>query len=151
MFLRAQFSSQLASITDITITVILGIVFNIYYVIATFIGSVCGGIVNCAINYKWTFKAQGIKKRHVAIKYALVWIGSIFFNTYGTYVLTEFLSKITWLEKLFGNFFDDIFILSKIIVSLFVGFIWNYNMHRYFVYRDTDFKKFFSKFMKYEK
>ena len=150
MFLRAQFSSQIASITDIGITIILGIVLNIYYVIATFAGSVCGGIINCAINYKWTFKSQGIKKSHVAVKYTLVWVFSIFLNTFGTYVLTEFLSRIAWLEKLLGTFFDDIFIVSKVIVSLFVGFLWNYNMHRCFVYKDIDFKKFFSKNNTYE-
>ncbi len=145
MFLRAQFSSQLASITDIFVTVLLGIVLNIYYVYATFFGSVCGGIINCIINYKWTFKSQGIKKRHVAIKYAVVWVGSIFFNTYGTYLLTEFLSRIGWMEKLMGSFIDDIFILCKIVVSLIVGFLWNYNMQRLFVYKESNFKKYFSK------
>lgn len=151
MFLRAQFSSQLASITDITVTVVLGIVFNIYYVIATFLGSVCGGIINCAINYRWTFKSQGIKKRYVAVKYAFVWIFSIFLNTYGTYLLTEFLNKIPWVQRLLGNLVDDIFIFSKVIVSLVVGFVWNYNMHRCFVYKDTDIKKFISKICKNEK
>lgn len=144
MFLRAQFSSQLASITDIFITVLLGIVLNIYYVYATFFGSVCGGIINCIINYKWTFKSHG-KKGQVAIKYAVVWVGSIFFNTYGTYLMTEFLSKIVWLEGILGNFMDDIFIICKIIVSLIVGFIWNYNMQRLFVYKESDLKKYFSK------
>ncbi|MBB4036408.1 putative flippase GtrA [Dysgonomonas hofstadii] len=143
MFLRAQFSSQVSSITDFSVTIILAKVFSIYYVYATFLGSVCGGIVNCIINYQWTFKAQGSKKRYVAIKYLTVWTGSIFFNTSGTYLVTELLGKFIWLRDLLGHLFDDVFIVSKIFVSLIVGFVWNYNMQRLFVYRDRDFKKYF--------
>ncbi|GHV71678.1 CDP-alcohol phosphatidyltransferase [Bacteroidia bacterium] len=145
MFLRAQLSSQLASLSDFLITIVLAKVFGIYYVYATFSGSVCGGITNCIVNYRWTFKAMGIKKRYVAVKYLMVWVGSIFLNTSGTYMMTELLRKITWLTELFGHMFDDIFIVSKIIVSLIVGFAWNYNMQRIFVYRDYNYRKFFSK------
>lgn len=145
MFLRAQFSSQLASITDFSVTIVLAKVFSLYYVYATFFGSVCGGIVNCIINYKWTFKAKDSKKRHVAIKYLTVWTGSIIFNTSGTYLVTELLGRFTWLRDLLGHLFDDVFIVSKIFVSLIVGFVWNYNMQRLFVYRNRDFKKYFRK------
>jgi putative flippase GtrA len=145
MFLRAQLSSQLASLSDFFITIILAKFFNLYYVYATFTGSLCGGIVNCIVNYRWTFKAMGIKKRYVAIKYLLVWVCSIFLNTFGTYLMTELLRKITWLTELFGHMFDDVFIISKIIVSLIVGFVWNYNMQRLFVYKDWNFKRVFTK------
>ncbi|MDR2409797.1 MAG: GtrA family protein [Bacteroidales bacterium] len=144
MFLRAQLSSQLASITDFLVTILLAKLLGIYYVYATFIGSVCGGITNCIVNYKWTFKAIGIKKRYVAFKYLMVWFGSIFLNTSGTYLMTELLKKIIWLDKLLGHLFDDIFIVSKIVVSLLVGYLWNYNMQRLFVYRNRNFKKYFT-------
>jgi len=143
MFLRAQFSSQISSITDFTTTIVLAKVFGLYYVYATFLGSVCGGIVNCIINYQWTFKAQGSKKRYVAIKYLTVWTGSIFFNTSGTYLVTELLGRFIWLRELLGHLFDDVFIVSKVFVSLIVGFVWNYNMQRLFVYKDRDFRKYF--------
>lgn len=145
MFLRAQFSSQLSSVTDFTVTIVLAKVFSLYYVYATFFGSVCGGIVNCIINYRWTFKAQGSKKRYVAIKYIMVWCGSIIFNTSGTYLLTELLGKVVWLREILGHLFDDVFIVSKIFVSLVVGFLWNYNMQRLFVYKDVNFRKYFTK------
>ena len=58
MFIRAQFSSQVASTTDFLVTILLVKLFGVYYVYATFTGSVCGGIVNCIINYKWTFKSK---------------------------------------------------------------------------------------------
>jgi putative flippase GtrA len=162
-FLRAQFSSQLASLTDFLVTILFANLLNIYYtadyyclpliayclplyVYATFTGSVCGGIVNCAVNYKWTFKtANKVKKRYVAIKYLSVWVGSIFLNTYGTYLLTELLGKADWLKELPGHLQDNVFVVSKIIVSLIVGFVWNYNMQRLFVYKDYNFRKIFSK------
>ena len=137
MFLRAQLSSQIASLTDFSTTILLGFLFGVYYVYATFIGAVCGGIVNCIINYKWTFKSNGCRKRYVAIKYMLVWVGSIGLNTSGTYIVTE------WVKRLLDHPNDNIFIAAKLFVSLLVGFLWNYNMQRIFVYRNRDIKHFF--------
>jgi putative flippase GtrA len=148
MFLRAQLSSQLASLTDFLVTIILAKFFHFFYVYATFTGSVCGGIINCIVNYQWTFKALSVKKRYVVIKYILVWVGSIFLNTAGTYLVTELLRKITWLTSSLGHLFDDVFIVSKIIVSLAVGFGWNYNMQRIFVYRNKNFSKILKKHKK---
>jgi putative flippase GtrA len=141
MFLRAQFASQIASITDFSVTIILFKLFGIFYLYATFLGSVCGGIINCTINYRWTFKSTDVKMKHVAVKYLTVWICSIFLNTYGTYLVTELLRNFAWLREFLGHMFDDVFIVSKLFVSLLVGFLWNYNMQRYFVYRNYNFRK----------
>lgn len=142
MFIRAQFSSQISSLTDFTVTLVLVNVFGLFYGYATFTGSVCGGIVNSIVNYKWTFKAQGIKKRYVAIKYLIVWVCSILFNTFGTILMTELISKIVPLKELLG---ENLFVVSKIVVSLLVGFLWNYNMQRLFVYKNRDFGKYLKK------
>jgi len=142
-FLRAQLSSQLASITDFFVTILLVNLFHVFYVYATFIGSVCGGITNCVVNYRWTFKSMNVKKRYVAIRYVVVWGGSIFLNTFGIYLMTELLKKIPLLMKVPDFFYANIFIISKIIVSLFVGFVWNYNMHRFFVFKNLNLKRFF--------
>ena len=73
MFLRAQLSAQMATIADFLVTILLVRLFDVYYVYATLAGAIYGGIVNCVINYKWTFKSKG-KKTHVAVKFVLVWI-----------------------------------------------------------------------------
>jgi len=151
-FLRAQLSSQLSSITDFLVTIalanILAFVFHKpgeYYVLrATFIGQVCGGITNCIVNYRWTFKAMDVKKRYIAIRYLIIWSTSLFLNTTGTVLLTDLLSKTPWIMNLAGFFRKNIFIIPKIIVSLFVGFVWNYNMQRIFVYRNLNLKRFFN-------
>ena len=67
MFLRAQLSSQLATIIDFIITIGLAKLFSVYYVYATFAGSFFGGIVNCIVNYKWTFRPENCKKINIVI------------------------------------------------------------------------------------
>lgn len=139
MFIRAQFSSQIATLSDFSITIILAKFFSLYYVYATFLGSVCGGIINCIVNYKWTFRSD-CKKKYVMLKYGIVWMGSIFLNTWGIFWMTETITQNLWVQEILNPFVDNIFIFSKIVVSLLVGFFWNYNMQRVFVYRDYNFR-----------
>lgn len=120
-FGKAQFSAWFASAIDFLLTILLAKVCGLWYAYATFIGSLAGGIVNCIINYKWVFHANGAKKSSVAIKYFIVWTGSILLNTLGTYFLTE-LSGID-------------FIFVKAAVSFVVAVIWNYQLQRIFVFK----------------
>jgi putative flippase GtrA len=143
MFLRAQFSSQMASLLDFLLTILIVRCFSMYYVYASFIGSVGGGIFNCLINYKWTFHAKDCKIKYVVIKYFSVWVGSILLNTYGTYALTESLRTIPWVRDTLSYYFADFFLVPKIIVSLLIGFFWNYQLQRVFVYRDRNLKNLF--------
>lgn len=138
MFLKAQFSAQMATVVDFLATILLANLSTIGYVYATFLGAVTGGALNCIINYRWTFRTNGCKKRHVITKYILVWIGSIFLNTLGTYLLTEYCGRIEWVSEALGVYFANFFIISKIIVSLLVGVLWNYTMQRIFVYRNNN-------------
>lgn len=144
-FMRAQFTSQISSATDFLVTIVLAKLFDVYYVLATSFGSVAGGIVNCTINYYWTFRSKECKKKYVLIKYTLVWIGSICLNTWGVYWMTESIQRVPWVQETLAHFFDNIFIVSKVIVSLLVGWFWNYNLHRTFVYKDCKIRKPFRK------
>lgn len=132
MFIRAQFSAQIATLCDFAATILLAELFQLYYVLCTLFGAILGGVINCIVNYKWTFKSKECRKRDIALKYAAVWVGSIALNTGGTYLLTEMLVKVP-------------FIIPKLIVSLLVAFFWNYNMQRIFVYRNRDIKGFFGR------
>ena len=142
LFMKAQLSAQIATVVDFLITILLVKLFGIYYLYATFIGSVIGGIVNCVMNYKWVFKAEDCKRLHVAIKYFVVWGGSILINTWGTFALTEWLARMKWVNGLLGYYVYDVFILSKISVALLVAFFWNYYLQRVFVYRNHNLKRF---------
>ena len=136
MFLRAQLSAQMATIADFLVTILLVRLFEVYYVYATLAGAVYGGIVNCVINYKWTFKSTG-KKTNVAV--------SIWLNTWGTYALTESLAKIPWVRDTLSQYFGDFFIIPKMAVAVIVALFWNYNMHRFFVYRNINIGSLFRK------
>lgn len=144
VFLRAQVSAQMATIADFLITILLVKLFDVYYVYATLAGAIYGGILNCVINYKWTFKSKG-KKTNVAVKYIIVWVCSVWLNTWGTYYLTETLAGIPWVRDTLSQHFGDFFIIPKIVVSAIVALFWNYNMQRFFVYRSIDVKRFFRK------
>ena len=54
-FIKAFFTAQIASIVDFVSTVLLSSVLGVYYVVATTIGAVLGGVVNCCMNYTWVF------------------------------------------------------------------------------------------------
>lgn len=124
IFCKAQCSAWIASAIDFGTTIILAHVFGLWYGYSTFIGALNGGIANCLINYRWVFHAFEMKKRNIAIRYLVVWGGSILLNTYGTYILTE-LS-------------DQYFMFSKIIVSVIVAVFWNYQMQYRFVFNSKN-------------
>lgn len=147
LFIKAQLSAQVASFIDFFSTVFLVKLFSVYYLYATFFGSVIGGIVNCAINYGWVFHAEECKKKHVAFKYFLVWTGSILLNTWGTFVLTEWLTGMPWLNVILGHYIHDLFMLSKVIVSLMVGLFWNFYLQKVFVYRNHNIKEFLRSYL----
>lgn len=135
-FLKAQLSAQLASLVDFVTTVLLVKCFALFYLYATLIGSVVGGMVNCAINYRWVFSDSHCKSHFIVMKYTFVWIVSIALNTWGTYFLTEWLTRMPWLNRLLSSYIDDLFIFSKIVVAVLVALLWNYQMQRLFVYRN---------------
>jgi len=153
MFLRAQVSSQAATWVDNGIAFALKKTLDIFkiksmtffshgiesYVFATIIGQIFGGMILCILNYKFTFRARSLKFRYILFKFFLVWLGSIFLNTYFTFLVTEWLKGQPLILKLFGaKNPDDVFIFVKLSVALLVGFFWNYTMYNRFVYKDRD-------------
>ena len=127
LFFKAQLSAQVSTFVDFAVTLVVSSFFDVYYVVATFLGALSGGISNCIINYRWVFHSGGQHKRSVAIKYFIVWGVSIALNTLGTYVLTE----------ISGQYF----FFAKIVAAVMVGIFWNYQMQRFFVYRNRHIKE----------
>ncbi len=142
---KSLFSAQFASVVDFALTVLLSSVLGVYYVIATALGALVGGVVNCTMNYRWVFPGKGVRKVHVAIKYAIVWAASIVLNTWGTYVLTECLRENNQVRCLLGDYVSHVYIAAKILVAVAVAIFWNYQMYRLFVYRNVHFAQFFRK------
>jgi putative flippase GtrA len=125
-FTKAQFTAQIATLTDFAVSLLLAEVFGLWYVWSSFLGALTGGLVNCSMNYRWVFHAEGLKKKDVAAKYIMVWTGSILLNTLGTYSLTELSQQH--------------FLFAKAFVAVCVAVFWNYYLQRNFVYKETHLK-----------
>lgn len=104
------------------------------------IGAILGGVVNCIINYKFTFHADGQNVKAVIVKYFMVWVGSLLLNMYGTTFLARPLSKWHLLQQ-WGFTEDGIFATSTLFVALMVSWFWNFLLQRRFVYRPNRFDK----------
>lgn len=146
-FLRSTVSSQIASWTDMGIRMVFfAFVFrhlDPFYRsnLSVAIGALCGGIVNCCINYRFTFRASGQSVKAVAVKYLLVWTGSLLLNMYGTTFASMALSQWKFLHDL-GFKPDGIFAAATLTVSLIVSLAWNFLLQRNFVYRPTRFDRY---------
>ena len=122
-FLKANLSSSVASFFDYLITIFLVSFFHIDAVIASTIGVACGGIINFLIGRNWVFESKKRKVQQQAVRYGIVWAGNLILNTGGMYVLTKIL-KVH-------------FVISKLFVSLIVGFVYNYNLQKRFVFKNN--------------
>lgn len=133
MFVRSSLSAQLASWIDMGSSIGL-VAMGLSQWIATPIGAVLGGIVNCCVNYKFTFRAGGCSVKAVAVKYLMIWLGSVAFNTVGTSLLADAFENWHIVEKI-GVTSVGSFAAARIVVSLVVSLAWNFVMQKYFVYR----------------
>lgn len=137
-YIRSIVSSQSASWVDMGLSFVLFAWVGLLPWLATAIGAVVGGAVNCIINYRFTFRASGCDWRAVVVKYSLVWLGSLALNALGTQLLYALISGWTWLETI-GFRPDGYFAAARLFVSLIVSWFWNFALQRYFVYRPTGF------------
>ncbi len=120
-FTRSQFTSFAATIVDFGLLFLLTEVFHVWYVVSVATGAAAGAVTNFLLNRYWTFlAAQGLWFDQ-AWKYSLVSAGSLAINTVGTW----------WVTERFGIHYG----ISVSIVSLLVGFFFNFPLQRRFVFR----------------
>ncbi len=147
-FLRSAVSSQASGWVDFIVGFVMFYwVFNQHMSwLATGIGVVAGGIVNCIICYKFTFHAENCPWKAVVVKYALVWIGNLILNSGGTEVLYILLKKWNVLEEL-GFKTAGYYSTARVVMSLLVSWFWNFILQRNFVYRPSKFDPYAVRFM----
>lgn len=120
-FVKAQAASLAATIVDFTVFIILTEWLNCWYLAASISGTISGGITNFLLGRVWVFDATQGKVPKQAFRYILVWIGNLLLVSGGVFVVTEY-ARLTPLA-------------SKIIVSLIVGFTYNYMLQKKFVFK----------------
>lgn len=147
-FLRSALSSQASGWVD------FGVGFVMFYWIfnqhlsglATAIGVVCGGIVNCIICYKFTFRAENVPWKAVVVKYALVWTGNLILNSGGTEGLYYLFNRMPFLEDL-GFKPAGYYAGARLLMSLLVSWFWNFVLQRNFVYQPSRFDPWAVRFL----
>jgi putative flippase GtrA len=90
---------------------------------ATPIGALCGAITNFFFNRQITFQARGGGLHGQAFRYLLVSVASLGLNTAG--------------EALTFRVLHLHFLLARIVTGAAVGLLWNFPMHRWFVFRQV--------------
>ena len=120
-FFKAQAASFTATAVDFSMTVILKEWFNCWYLLASILGTVSGGMVNFSMSRRWVFSARDKKMQTQAVKYVIVWAGNLVLVSAGVFLLTHYGSLS--------------YLVSKIAVSLLVGFFYNYTLQKRFVFK----------------
>jgi len=120
-FFRYNVVALFATTLDFSLFIILSDIFQIWYVLSTFISAFIGGVVAFFLERNWTFVSKDGKISHQAIKYLIVWIISILLNTSGLYIIVEY----TNIEQ----------VISKVIVSVTVGIGFNFLTHNLLVFK----------------
>lgn len=127
-FLKAQLSSLGATCVDLLVTALLFRLAGFSPFWSTLLGAVCGGIVNCITNYRWTFRGTDRSRRGVAIRYLVVWGGSILLNAWGVKAAVAILPShpaVTLTQLM----------VIRIIIAVLVAILWNFNLQKRWVYR----------------
>jgi putative flippase GtrA len=117
---RSQIASLTATVVDFSCLVFLVEVAHIWYVVATVIAGFLGAFVNFMLGRHWSFTADDEAFHGQAIRYAAVCAASLVLNSLGVYLLTEYLKMH--------------YAMSKVVTAILVGVLFNFPLHRRFVF-----------------
>ncbi len=111
----------IATSVDYSLFLILSEIVHVWYIFASFIGLVLGGLTAFVLQRNWTFKKKDGKLSKQAIRYLIIWTTSILLNTIGLFLIVEYVGTHT--------------IIAKVIISIIVGFGFNFLMSKHFVFK----------------
>lgn len=120
-YLRSQVVAASATLVDFVVMVACVELLGVYYVAATAVGAVSGGVTAFAANRHWSFLAGHGPLSTQAARYLAVWVGSLGLNCLLVYLLTDH-----------G---DVPYRWSKAATAVLVGACFNFPLHRFYVFR----------------
>lgn len=118
---RAQAASFGATGVDFGMLFFATEVLGVFYVVSTGLGAVLGAITNFLLNRYWSFEATHVSWGPQAYRYGLVSAGSLALNMLGVYSFTA------GIGLKYG--------LSKVVTALLVGLLFNFPLHRRYVFK----------------
>lgn len=120
-FVRANLSSSIASGVEYVLVTAL-VVIGVHYLTATTAGAVTGALIDFSLKRQWAFnRSVPGAVHHEGLRYLIVSAFSLLLNLVLAYLLVDGLHVPA--------------VPGVIAASLVVGFVWNYPLHRYFVFR----------------
>lgn len=120
-YLRSQLVALLATAIDFAVMVALVEGLHVYYLVATALGAISGGVTAFLGNRHYSFLASHGRVTSQSLRYALVWVGSVTFNVVLVYAMTDGAAlEYTW---------------SKVLTAIVVGAAFNFPLHRWYVFR----------------
>jgi putative flippase GtrA len=118
---KHQLSSIVATIVDYSVMITMVSVLGLTAVEGTVIGASSGAITNFTMGRHFTFRATRGNARSQLLRYLLVSAASLGWNALG--------------EHLLANILGLQYVVARLITGTLVGFVWNFPMQRYFVFR----------------
>ena len=121
IFLKAQISAFIGGLVDYFSMIFFTEVVGIFYANSIVISGLIGAVVNFSINRNWTFQTKNSNLKWQLTKFSVVVLGSIFFKSTGTYLLT--------------NYLEIDYKITRILVDAIVSFGYNYPVQRFWVFK----------------
>jgi putative flippase GtrA len=119
---RHQVGAAIATAVDFGTMILLVERAGVSPVGATAIGASLGAVTNFLLGRTWIFRRQTGHWAAQAVRYAGVSAASATLNALGEHVVHD-VARVQY-------------VLARVLVSLVVGLLWNFPMHRWFVFRE---------------
>jgi putative flippase GtrA len=119
---RHQTGAAIATAVDFASMILLVERAGFSPVLGTAVGASLGGATNFLLGRSWIFRRQTGHWAGQALRYASVSAASAGLNALGEHVVHD----VARLQ----------YVLARVLVSIAVGLLWNFPMHRWFVFRE---------------
>lgn len=144
--IRSTISAQVCSWVDMLTSFLAFAVLNLTAWLSTALGAFIGGILNCLVNYRFTFHTEGVGLKVAITKFGFVWLGSMLLNSFGTEYFYHWIKNWHWLHTTVGLTDDLIFLVGRLTVSLAVSILWNFLLQKHFVFHTSPIDKYIQRF-----
>ncbi len=121
LFAGAQVAALIGTAVDFVSLLFFKEVLGLWYVVATALGATLGAVTNFLLGRYWVFSSTESKLHHQAFRYTLVSAGSLLLNTFGVFLITEYVGI---------HYF-----YSRVIVAILVAVTYNFILQKNFVFR----------------
>lgn len=119
---RHQLGAIASTAVDFAMMIALVEVLGLSPVVGTAISAPCGGVSNFALGRAWIFRGHAGSIVSQALRYALVSVASVGWNTLGEHAIHD-VARIQY-------------VVARGIVAVAVSLLWNFPMQRHFVFHD---------------